>query len=67
MPAEGSLELGRCRPRGARAFPKLLNTAEGWAAGMVEGMDGGQFLGQESRLGGRNDEGNSITTMERSW
>ena len=23
---------------------------------MVEGMDGGQFLGQESRLGGRNDE-----------
>ena len=31
---------------------------------MVEGMDGGQFLGQESRLGGRNDEGNSITTME---
>ena len=24
---------------------------------MVEGMDGGQFLGQESRLGGRNDEG----------
>ena len=34
---------------------------------MVEGMDGGQFLGQESRLGGRNDEGNSITTMERPW
>ena len=32
---------------------------------MVEGMDGGQFLGQESRLGGRNDEGNSIATMER--
>ena len=32
---------------------------------MVEGMDGGQFLRQESRLGGRNDEGNSITTMER--
>ena len=26
---------------------------------MVEGMDGGQFLGQESRLGGRNDEGNT--------
>ena len=24
---------------------------------MVEGMDGGQFLRQESRLGGRNDEG----------
>ena len=34
---------------------------------MVEGMDGGQFLGQESRLGGRNDEGNSITTLERPW
>ena len=32
---------------------------------MVEGMDRGQFLGQESRLGGRNDEGNSITTLER--
>ena len=31
---------------------------------MVGGMDGGQFLGQESRLGGRNDEGNSILTME---
>ena len=32
---------------------------------MVEGMDRGQFLGQESRLGGRNDEGNCITTLER--
>ena len=31
---------------------------------MVEGMDGGQFLGQESRLGGRNDEGNFITILE---
>ena len=31
---------------------------------MVGGMDGGQFLGQESRLGGRNDEGNSILIME---
>ena len=31
---------------------------------MVGGMDWGQFLGQESRLGGRSDEGSSITTME---
>ena len=31
---------------------------------MVEGMDGGQFLGQEFRLGGWNDEGNSTTTWK---
>ena len=32
---------------------------------MDEGMDGGQFLGQESRLGGWNDEVTPFTTMER--
>ena len=54
-----------CPATTTQGLSKVAQHCGRWADGMVEGMDGGQFLWQESRLGGRNDEGNPITTLER--
>ena len=63
MLADGSLELRRCRPRGARAFPKLLNTAEGGLLAWLRGWMGDSSWGRNPGSGA----GMTRVTLLRQW